>query len=74
MVEFHLPEWQFDLKKNEVFLTRSKTELNMDGLLEEIDGVLSRIENAEITENEKPVVKSKRDISRMNGNSSLKKQ
>lgn len=62
MVEFHLPEWQFDLKKNEVFLTRSKTELNMDGLLEEIDGVLSRIENAEITENEKPVVKSKRNI------------
>ncbi|MGO1922789.1 MAG: chorismate-binding protein, partial [Jeotgalicoccus sp.] len=62
MIEFHLPEWQFDLKNRELFLTRSKADLNMDGLLDEVDGVLAAIENTELTEKEKPVVKSKRDI------------
>ena len=62
MVEFQLPEWQFDLKNQEVFLTRSKEGLNTDGLLEEIDQILTEIEETEITEKEKPVVKSKRDI------------
>lgn len=62
MIEFHLPEWQFDLKNHEVFLTREKTELNMEDVLDEVDGVLSAIENTELTEKEKPVVKSKRDI------------
>jgi Isochorismate synthase len=62
MIEFHLPEWQFDLNNHEVFLTREKTELNMDDVLDEVDGVLSAIENTVITEKEKPVVKSKRDI------------
>src|SRR5690625_4398213 len=62
MVEFHLPEWQFDLQQRELFLTRDKKSLDMDNLLDEIDQVLTDIENSEIVEKEKPVVKSKRDI------------
>lgn len=62
MVEFHLPEWQFDLKRGEVFFTKRKDELNMENLLEDIDQILTDIENVEIKEKEKPVVRSKRDI------------
>lgn len=62
MVEFHLPEWQFDLQQRELFLTRDKKLLDMDNILDEIDQVLTDIENIEIFEKEKPVVKSKRDI------------
>src|SRR5699024_12720246 len=58
MIEFHLPEWQFDLNNHEVFLTREKTELNMDEVLDELDDVLLAIENPVITGTEEPVVKS----------------
>lgn len=62
MVEFHLPEWQFDLQQRELFLTRDKNSLDMDNILDEVNQVLTDIENIEIFEKAKPVVKSKRDI------------
>lgn len=62
MVEFHLPEWQFDLVHGELFLTRDKKSLELDTILTEVDTVLTEIENLEIYEKEKPVIKSKRDI------------
>ena len=62
MVEFHLPEWQFDLKNQELFLTRPIKGLVLEELIEEISGVLAEIETEELYERDKPVVKSKRDI------------
>lgn len=62
MVEFHLPEWQFDLKNQELFLTRLKSTANLNELIEEIDEVLSSIEAIELVDKDKPVVKSMRDI------------
>lgn len=62
MIEFHLPEWQFDLVRGELFLTRDKKSLELDNILTEIDTVLTEIENLEIYDKVKPVIKSKRDI------------
>ena len=59
MVEFHLPEWQFDLKNQELFLTRPIKGLVLEELIEEISGVLAEIETEELYERDKPVVKSK---------------